>query len=121
MAYLFTPPGAERPVGTDRLWARFTFPVSFTLLKKDGFYTLTETPADEDVAAADLAYLSGHTYQVTSNEADALTAAGYGDYLVPLPASGAYGSGTYGSGSFGSPRTSSGYGSGPYGYSVYGE
>lgn len=121
MPYLFTPPGEDRPFSTDRLWARFRIPVSFALLKQDGFYSLVETPADEDAAAADLAYLSGHTYEVTENEANALRDAGYGAFLEPLPSSGAYGSGSYGSGGYGAPRaTGTPYGSGPYGYRIYG-
>lgn len=96
MPYLFTPPGERRPVGTSLLWARFQYPVSFTLLKKGGFYTLTETPADEDVSTADVAYLAGHSYLVTNAEAAALTAAGYS-------VTSGFGTGDYGVGVYGSP------------------
>lgn len=114
-------------MGTDRLWSRFYIPVSFALLKKDGFYTLVETPADEDVAAADLAYLSGHTYYISDTEAAALTAAGYGNFLSLPPSTGeGYGLGTYGVGVYGegTPPTVGGdsgipYGSGPYGTGTY--
>lgn len=81
MPYLFTPPGERRPIGTDRLWSRFKLTTSFTLLKNGAFYVLVEGPADEDVALADVVYLSGHSYLVSDAEASALTAAGYGASL----------------------------------------
>ena len=127
MPYLFTPPGERRPLGTDRLWSRFRITTSFCLLKKDGFYTLTEAPSDEDFAAADLAYLGGHAYWVSDAEGAALTAAGYGSFLSQPPVTiGSYGSGTYGVGPYGTggsnaapPNPSRPYGSGPYGTGTY--
>ncbi len=43
----------------------------------DGTYTTVDTPTTEQVAAAQVAYLGGHLYEVTVTEAAALTAAGY--------------------------------------------
>lgn len=124
---MFTPPGEARAFSSDRLWSRFKINVSFCLLKKDGFYTQVETPSDEDVAAADLAYLGGHAYYVSDLEAADLTAAGYADFLSLPPSTGdGYGIGTYGLGAYGegTPPTVGGdsgipYGSGPYGTGTY--
>ena len=130
MPYMFTPPGDRRPMGTDRLWGRFRFPVSFAVLKKDGFYSQVETPDDSEIADADLAYLGGHAYYIRDTEAQSLRDAGYGAYLTLPPAGGlgAFGSGRFGVGLYGrgdaqatstaAPTTRT-YGTGPYGTGTY--
>lgn len=85
MATYFTPPTRR-----NRLWlvrphgllSRLHLDSGLTVLKNGGFYTTVENPAAEDVEAADAAYLGGRAYEVTTEEADALTAAGYGSYLT---------------------------------------
>lgn len=61
----------------DRLWIRMTVPRSYALLKNDGFYREVINPTAEEVEAADIAYLGGHTYTVSTQEATELAAAGY--------------------------------------------
>lgn len=123
MPYIFTPPSADRPVGVDPLWSRFHFQVGQAVLKKDGFYTASEVVTDEDFAAADVAYLGGHIYLVSDAEAAALTAAGYGQFLVaPIVATG-YGQGRFGAGTYGEGEETQGtsFGDGSYGTGIYGE
>lgn len=48
-----------------------------TVLKEDGVYRTVDTPTISEVNAADIAYLGGHVYQVSDEEADSLRAAGY--------------------------------------------
>lgn len=49
-----------------------------TVLKAaDGTYTTVDNPTQLQVLAAAVAYLGGHVYEVTTEEAAALTAAGY--------------------------------------------
>lgn len=79
---VFTPPtvGTRWPV-TDRFWSRLTMTDSYSVLKLDGFYRQVSDPSNEDVAAADVAYLGGRRYRVDDAEVEALTEAGYGEYL----------------------------------------
>lgn len=102
--YLFTPPGrAEKVNVKEPLWDRTYDIRGVTVLKESGLYTQVQNPLYERVIAAQKAYLGGHEYLVTNVEADSLTSAGYGDYLVyaNVFGSGAYGSGPYGSGEYG--------------------
>lgn len=121
MPYLFTPPAIERPVGTDPLWSRFHFRVGQALLKKDGFYTLSEVVTDEDFAEADIGYLGGHTYLVSNQEAADLTAAGYADFLTIPPVRSGYGVGKYGAGKYGEGDPNSAAATGAYGDGIYGD
>lgn len=76
---LFTPPGVVAvPSGQDRLWFRFKSYQSKSVLKNGSFYTEVSIPDTEDIEAADVVYLGGHSYYVTALEADSLTAAGFG-------------------------------------------
>lgn len=47
-----------------------------------GVYTTVDTPSQVDIDAAAVCYLGGHIYPITSAEATALTAAGYGAYIT---------------------------------------
>ncbi|MGZ4519165.1 MAG: hypothetical protein ACXVGA_00945 [Mycobacteriaceae bacterium] len=83
----FIPPTYEQAFGPDpssmarangdRLFSRLTYPVGYAVLKTNGFYTLVRNPDAESIASADVAYLGGHTYLVSDQEAADLTAAGY--------------------------------------------
>ena len=53
-----------------------------TLLKTGGVYSQQRNPSDEQLSAADVAYLGGYTYTISDGEAAALTSAGYGDWVV---------------------------------------
>jgi len=79
---VFTPPTrmSRWPV-TDRFWSRLTLTESYSVLKLDGFYRQVSDPSNEDVAAADVAYVGGRRYRVDDAEIAALTEAGYGEYL----------------------------------------
>lgn len=85
-----------------------------SLLREDGIYRQIESPTDEEVDAAERAYLGGHIYSITDDDVAALTAAGYGDWIWegegPPPVI---------PGDPGTPG-SSGYGMGPYGAGPYG-
>lgn len=53
-----------------------------TVLKSvGGVYSTVDTPSQDQIDAAAVCYLGGHVYSVSSAEAAALTAAGYGAYL----------------------------------------
>lgn len=80
----FTPPSHDMRYPTGPLWSRVSYPKGMTLLKIGSFYTLLEYPDDEAIAAADIAYLGGHDYTISAEEADALTAAGYGAFIQGL-------------------------------------
>jgi hypothetical protein len=81
--YRFTPPvsqGPSRYTGRvrDRVWRHYRGQLTgITVLKTNGAYTQVETPMQSQISAADVAYLGGHTYEVTADEASALQAAGY--------------------------------------------
>lgn len=84
LSYTFTPPYADTRVLVDSaLWSRVPNPVSVSVLKNDGFYAEVSNPTDEDVRTADAAYIGGHIYRVTADEANALTDAGYGEWVTP--------------------------------------
>lgn len=77
--YQFTPPGFRRVAsGSDRLWSHWKSDLALSVMKNGSAYTEVEIPDAEDVEAADAFYLGGHTYFITADEADALTAAGFG-------------------------------------------
>lgn len=61
---------------------RLGIPTAYTILKEAGFYRQVVSATDEEVAAADVAYLGGRDYVLSSSERDALVAAGYGSYII---------------------------------------
>lgn len=76
----FEPPTALRPYPgvRDRLFCRMKLAVGLTVLKSEsGGYVTVEHPTNEQIDAAAIAYLGGHVYEVSDDEADSLTAAGY--------------------------------------------
>lgn len=76
----FEPPTVEYPGGppSDRLFGRMKFPRGITVLKNGASYVALENPTDEQVAAADAAYVGGRTHEIFSlDEVAALEAAGY--------------------------------------------
>lgn len=78
MAYRFTTPTvSEGPLGQGRLFSRFRLVRGITVLKTDGEYVEVRYPSSEEVAAADIAYIGGYSYEVSAGEAADLTAAGY--------------------------------------------
>lgn len=59
-------------------------PRGVSLLVTGSVVTATMTPYQDDLSDADYYFLGGHEYVVTQEQADVLTAAGYGDYLTPI-------------------------------------
>lgn len=118
--YLFTPPGRVERRGNHPLFGRLRLTQGVSLLKVLGLYRQVSEPSDEEISAAQVTYLGGHTYLISNAEATALTAAGYADFVAPLSPAG-YGSGAYGDGNYGESTPSDAYGSGAYGAGPYGE
>ena len=84
MTTYFTPPTRKVRLSVERphpLLSRISFDSGLTVLKSGSSYVTVETPSAEQLQAADIAYIGGHPYPVSVDEAAALTAAGYGSYL----------------------------------------
>ena len=45
---------------------------------------MTETPSQDDLAAASYYFLGGHEYVISNEQAAVLIAAGYSDYVTPI-------------------------------------
>lgn len=97
----FTPPVEKYYISnTDRFYRRVPLWVGVTLLKLDGVYREFRDEVDPaDIDVAERAYLGGHEYTLTVEEADELTAAGYGAHIV----GDGYGEGFYGEDFYGVP------------------
>lgn len=96
----FTPPGRSEHRGTHPLFGRLLFTQGVSLLKESGLYRQASNPTDEELDAAEVAYLGGYRYDVDATEASDLIAAGYGAWLEGSTSS-AYGFGPYGTGAYG--------------------
>lgn len=79
MAYRFTTPTILEEMESDGhpLFSRIKIPKGITVLKIDGDYFEVRYPSAEEVAAADIAYIGGYSYEVDATEKAALEAAGY--------------------------------------------
>lgn len=79
MAYRFTTPTILEEMESDGhpLFSRIKIPKGITVLKDGGSYFQVRYPSAEEVAAADIAYIGGYSYEVTAGEKAALEAAGY--------------------------------------------
>ena len=79
MAYRFTTPTILEEMESDGhpLFSRIKIPKGITVLKDGGVYTQVRYPSAEEVAAADIAYIGGYSYEVDATEKAALEAAGY--------------------------------------------
>lgn len=98
---VFTPPVRLEHRGKHRLFGRLRFRQGMTLLKEAGLYRQVEVATAEEIAAADIAYLGGHRYLISADEANDLIEAGYGDFIDFGDGPRAYGSGPYGAGPYG--------------------
>ena len=77
-AWIFLAPATpERVVGQDPLFTKLRIWRGATLLKSNGSYRTVWNPSPEELDAADVIYLGGHTYSVSEQEAASLMAAGY--------------------------------------------
>ena len=79
-----TPTINEGPTGSTRLDQFYTLPRGITVLKVNGEYSLERYPLSNDVIDADIAYLGGHVYTVSDQEAAELIEAGFEDYLTEI-------------------------------------
>lgn len=85
MSYLFITPTVEQgPIGLERLFQFYTYHVGVTVLKFGNQYVEVMYPNEDDLALADKVYLGGYDNIVSNEEAAALTAAGYGNYLEEI-------------------------------------
>lgn len=121
----FYPPSTEYSYySRERLWNFFrSGRHGISVIRwQDGTYSAIETLTTDEEAEASFIYYGGHHYTVTPDEADALTAAGFGAGITDdesadppfYPAPGATPPGGGGS------TPSGGYGTGGYGEPVYG-
>ena len=55
-----------------------------TLIVNGTTVTATQTPSQDDLAAASYYFLGGHEYTLSDEQAAVLTAAGYGSWLTPV-------------------------------------
>lgn len=85
--HTFNPPTVTESVaGVGSLWGRWgRLTRGISVLKFGNRYVQYRMPTEDDVAAADRAYIGGRVYDVDDTEAAALTAAGYlvTDSVVP--------------------------------------
>lgn len=81
----FTPPTVqEGPAGGGPLFWRYKLQRGETVIKRtDGSYVTVRFPDQGTLSDPTVAtyYLGGYSYTITSTEAAALTAAGYGAYI----------------------------------------
>jgi hypothetical protein len=59
-------------------------PRGVSLLVNGTTVTATQTPSQDDLAAASYYFLGGHEYTISDAQATVLINAGYGDYVTPV-------------------------------------
>lgn len=67
----------------NRLWRRCHITVGHTIIKFGTSYQQIDNPTTLQMETADALYEGGRTYPISSDEAAALTAAGYGQWVTP--------------------------------------
>jgi hypothetical protein len=73
----------ETPAAYNPLHIRYGIHRGITILRRqDGTYYETRFPFQDEVTEASAAYLGGHVYYLSQEEADDLTNAGYGQYIT---------------------------------------
>ena len=79
MAYIFTTPTILEELEGEYhpLFSRIKIPKGITVLKINGVYTEGRYLSEEEVLAADIAYIGGYSYEVNAAEKADLEAAGY--------------------------------------------
>ena len=93
MPYRFSPPSfqtgeslsSRMDATARRLFGHFRpHRRGYTVRKVDGVYVQSTETYTDDLLAADVVYQGGHSYEVSDEEAAALTSAGYGSGLEEL-------------------------------------
>lgn len=80
MPYTFTPPEyTRRPANGGRLLSRYSFPYSYSVIKRGASYETVISPVNELFfdPEVDFIYRGGRVYPVSAEEAVLLQAAGY--------------------------------------------
>lgn len=82
--YVLRPPSVqETPMARNILHIRYGIHRGISIIRRpDGTYYQTRYPAQTEIEEASRTYLGGHVYPLTSEEANELTSAGYGDYIT---------------------------------------
>jgi len=84
---LVNPSIQETPAAWDRLHVRFGIHRGITIIKDaDGVWSSVRYPAQTEIEAAQKVFLGGRRHDITPDEADELTDAGYGSYITLEPA-----------------------------------
>lgn len=60
-------------------------PRGISLLVTGSTVIQNQTPSQDDLAAADYYFLGGHNYDISDEQAAVLIAAGYNEWLTPIP------------------------------------
>lgn len=80
----FTPPTVSEKYGRHRLFSRVPLDVGVTVLRINAnIFREVRDPSPEEMTAALNCYAGGRTHQITEEESNRLTLAGYGAYIVP--------------------------------------
>lgn len=87
MGYLFTPPSVTtRTRAMDPVFKRkFPYQVGLTILRVGESFQVAQEPSASVVEAADEAWLGGRSYRIDASTAQALLAAGYGEWVRSTP------------------------------------
>lgn len=80
-ALVFEPPVVREAV-SNGYPSRIKSSRGITVLKEGSAYRQVRVPTDDDVQAADIAYIGGYVYPIDSSERADLRAAGYGDRIT---------------------------------------
>jgi len=77
--YYLTPPVVEYgPAGGGRLFIRYRLNRGESLMRNNGVWTQTAFPTEDVIKAAELFYLGGREYEITSGVYKELTDQGFG-------------------------------------------
>jgi hypothetical protein len=83
--YYFTgPTTSEGPAGGGRLFIRFRLTRGITLLRMNNVWTEIRYPTEDQTGAADYVLWGGYKNVINQEIANELTAAGYGQYIIPI-------------------------------------
>lgn len=79
----FTPPAIHEGIpGARGLWRFYRMPRGVSVSITAGEATVVRYPSQSDIDAADQFYLGGYEYEITTEQAAVLTAAGFGDCIT---------------------------------------
>ena len=79
---LVGPTVKETPMAWNRLHMRYGIHRGITIMKVNGVYSTYRYPSQTEVLEAEEVYMGGHEYFIDEATKDALTAAGFGDYIT---------------------------------------